>query len=826
MVKQTTTLRTPHAFTAPWQRIAPATLARLVLVMALVVAVWVATLPMTSTPDVIPATAPATRFSGERAMTHLRVVAAEPHPMGSPEHQRVVDYIVGQLTALGIQTELQRSIAVKPDYEGAAGFVNVAEVQNIVARIPGASSSGAVLLASHYDSLPMSNNAADGGIGVAAVLETARALRAGAPPANDTILFFGDGDATMTLGEKAFQSHPWFKDIRVGFELEATPKGASAIAFAGQGSLDRSGPIVPYLESDNGWYLREALKVVPHPFVMMALNDFPIHASSLFSLMIDTDIAGVGFVQFGGGVAYHTLLDNPDSVAAGSVQQSGDYFLALARHFGNVPLDREHRAAQLIAFSIWPGVVVHYPATWAAPLAGLLILLVGTVLVAGVRRGRLTAGGVVAGLGLFVLSLVAVLAVTALAWLLMGALNPAYRVHLTRGYYGLDWRLGAFMALTVATTAALYLGAGRLIAAARHDSSVAAGALIIPAALAFVISLLLPTPSYLLVWPALAGALLLGWGVFAPAQATRTWPRVAALAAVAVVPLVLVTPVVYALFPALAPLGAGAPVSPAVAVFVIVAVLLGVLAPQLQFLGGERRWMVPAAFGTLALVFLAGEIANSRFSAEQPRPNQIQYTLDAGSGSATWQSAATEPDSWTRQFFPEGYTKGKDAFSSAYYFDQQFSVIRGPAPALDLPAPRLTVLEDVVQDGVRTLRLRLTSPRGAYAAHLDMTLPGNLVGATVAGLPVPIATGSTNDSYVIPVGTRRLPLMAHNLPAEGLEITLAVEGAGPIGVTLQDFSNGLPAVPGLTVTPRPAEYMPAPYDFRDPTVVRTRFELR
>jgi hypothetical protein len=38
-------------------------------------------------------------------------------------------------------------------------------------------------------------------------------------------------------------------------------------------------------------------------------------------------------------------------------------------------------------------------------------------------------------------------------------------------------------------------------------------------------------------------------------------------------------------------------------------------------------------------------------------------------------------------------------------------------------------------------------------------------------------------------------------------------------VELADFSNGLPHIDGMPVTERPAEYMPAPFDFRDPTVV-------
>jgi hypothetical protein len=42
---------------------------------------------------------------------------------------------------------------------------------------------------------------------------------------------------------------------------------------------------------------------------------------------------------------------------------------------------------------------------------------------------------------------------------------------------------------------------------------------------------------------------------------------------------------------------------------------------------------------------------------------------------------------------------------------------------------------------------------------------------------------------------------------------------------LTDFSNGLPDLPGTTVTERPPEFMPAPFDFRDPTAVTRSIEL-
>lgn len=56
-------------------------------------------------------------------------------------------------------------------------------------------------------------------------------------------------------------------------------------------------------------------------------------------------------------------------------------------------------------------------------------------------------------------------------------------------------------------------------------------------------------------------------------------------------------------------------------------------------------------------------------------------------------------------------------------------------------------------------------------------------------------------------------------------MTITVRGTEPITGTLTDFSNCLPDLPGRSVTERPAGFMSAPFDFRDPTVVRARVQL-
>ncbi len=137
-----------------------------------------------SPPAVAPATAPATMFSAARAMVHLREIAQRPHPTGSLENAGVRAYLVDQLAALGVQPEVQRATSVNHQ----PGVTTAAVVHNIVARIPGTVSSGALLLVAHYDTVPTSPGASDDGAGVVTILETVRALLAGPALQNDVIV--------------------------------------------------------------------------------------------------------------------------------------------------------------------------------------------------------------------------------------------------------------------------------------------------------------------------------------------------------------------------------------------------------------------------------------------------------------------------------------------------------------------------------------------------------------------------------------------------------------------------------------------------------------
>ena len=792
-------------------------IAALTLVIAMVLNVVVAYAPFNSTPSVKPATAPATVFSAERADDDLRAVASQPRSIGTPAHAATIATIRTRLADMGVESEIVEDVVARPDFNQ----VFAGRLSNVIARIPGTNSTGAVLLLAHFDSVPTSLNANDGGLGVATLLETVRAIQAGDALANDVVLWFGDADETTSMNTRILQQHPWFDDVEVGFAFEGIgANGPSLLTYAGQGDPDPDDPVPavgenegfglanPHLSTDNGLWLREALDVIPHPVVALAFNDPALAAGpDLGTTMWGSDIGGISFAQIGDSSGYHTDLDNPDNVSLASLQDAGDTSLALTRHFGNFDFDQAETANGLIAFNILPGQIVTYSTSWAVPLALLLTAALAAVLTIGIRRHQLTITGLLAGIGLTILSLIAVVMVV---MVVSTILQPD--VHFARNAYSSGWRFLLVGTLTLAVVSAVFAAAARFVDREHTRTAIAAGPLVILTLLAILTATALTSLSYVFVWPTLAAVAFLAWQLGSRPHPTNPWGLTAALSAVGFAVMLSAVPVMYLLG---AGLSIGQPMFAAL-VAVIAALLAVLLVPHFQHLTGKRGWLVPLSLAAAALVFAIGEQATNGFDADQPSRNYIQYTLDADTGEATWLSAATDIDDWTQQLFTDGHTNTQAAFSPGYFYDQGFDVIEAPAPTVDIPAPQLTVLNDTTTNGERTLDLRIESPRQAAMAHLQLDLPGTLIAASVDGTPLEVDPDTELTEF---------PIAAYNPGAEGIEISITVNSSEPIRGTLTDFTNGLPNLDDITYTARPDDIVPAPYDFRDPTVVRTTIDI-
>ena len=62
----------------------------------------VAALATLSPPSSLPSSAPLDEFSAERALNHVQALARIPHPIGSIANTTAREYVVAQLSALGL----------------------------------------------------------------------------------------------------------------------------------------------------------------------------------------------------------------------------------------------------------------------------------------------------------------------------------------------------------------------------------------------------------------------------------------------------------------------------------------------------------------------------------------------------------------------------------------------------------------------------------------------------------------------------------------------------------------------------------------------------
>ncbi len=523
--------------------------------LALLLAVTAGMLQL-ATPAVAPLTAPPTVFSAARAMQHLAMIAREPHPIGSPANVRVRDYLVAQLQALQLDPQVQTAVAVQERYGLQAGTVH-----NVVAQIPGTQPGAAIMLAAHYDSVPTSPGASDDGAAVAAMLETARALTAGAPLQHDVILLFTDGEEAGMLGARAFMDeHPWAKEVALTLNFEARGSRGPAVMFE--------------TNAGNRAVIREFAQAAPYPvaysFVSTIFGQMPNGTDLMVFQELPTQALNFGYLF--DWPAYHSRRDSLETIDPRSLQHHGSHMLALTQQYGNRPLI-EASDGDAVFFTLWPGVLVHYAETWALPLAVAVAFFFVSTLVIGLRRTALTARGLAGSFFAFLLSVALSLVAVTLAWWAIQQLNANYRVFLMGTTYETTLYLLAFVALILA----LMAGLGALLLRRVRAENLALGALGVWTVLLLLTSVVLPSVSYLFAWPLLAALVVALWRLQRADEQAAPWSRAAALALAAIPGLVLLTPAIYLLF---AMLGLSRGPLPMVGVsLVLVPLLAGLLVP-------------------------------------------------------------------------------------------------------------------------------------------------------------------------------------------------------------------------------------------------------
>lgn len=751
-------------------------------------------------PRPVAATAPATDFSAERALREVAVIARRPHSIGTPDHDRVRDYLVQRCRALGLRVAVQDTTVVSND----AGTVVGARVQNVVALLPGRTpGQPGVLVLSHYDSQPHTPGAGDDGAGVAAALETMRALRAGPPLAHDVRWVFTDGEEIGLMGARAYAADTARLRREVGVVLNFEGRGNE-----GTGLLFEVSP-------GNGWVVGEFAKAVPGAFGSSLFYEIyrNLPNDTDFTAFRATGLPGLNFAFVGGYSYYHSPVDTPGRLNPGTVQQQGDYMLPVVRHFASIPLVRTP-APDSTFFNPLGTWLVRYDARWDYLLtivAGLLLL---GAAVRARRQGRLRLrgwlGGAVAWVGGLLL-----LATTALVLprLVAGA-YPQYDLFYAHTFYNVRAYHLALVALGTAVFASYY---ALLLRWLRPDS-LAGGALLAMAAVQALVQVKAPTSSFLLGFPLLFGAAGWWWALrraqptgeqAAPSHSLWAWlwalPAVALLA-----PGLSLLLVVAGLGPLL--LGA------AFFLALLLGLLLPVLLPSLRRAddsGARVRWAVPGLSGLVAVGALVAAHARSTPTAEFPQQTQALYILDADERQAYWVSSNPHADAWTRQFFSAPTFRTLPTL----FPTGLLPILHQKAPSLVLAAPTVEVVADSTLPTGRRLRLRVRSSR-PDVVNLRLHWPRSARLVRVAGHVVPLPL----DAAKTPVPTGAYATLLYYVPgAAGMELEIETAGSGAFELIAVDRSLGLPAVPGIQ--PLPATMIPAPGSGSFTTQVKKGFKL-
>lgn len=709
-------------------------------------------------------TEPRTSFSAERALLDVRHIAASPHPIGTAAHTEVREYLLGRLRSLGLQPQVQTAFGVQTSkVQGdAIGFVH-----NIVAKIPGQEPGKALLLSAHYDTVPTSPGAADDGAGVAAILETVRALQTDARLRNSVIILLTDGEEHATLGAAAFvDHHPWMQDVGLALNFD----------FRGN-----SGPVYMFETSRGNGRLIEGLAAAERPIgssLAIEVRRLLPNGTDLTNFM-RAGVPSMNFAAVESPRNYHAATDTPEQLDRRTLQHVGDMMLSVSKHFGNVPLENLE-AEDRIFFDI-PGGLIVYSKAWVLPLTLLVAVALGLGLWIGIRRRRLRIGRTLTGMLLFVVALTLLGGGAQLLWHCASMVHRTYGVLLAE--HNSFWYLLAVVAFGIAFFASIPRMATRLVGAEEF----AFGAMLCITLLLVASTLWLPGVSFVLAWPLLALGIAQLTALYLDGRGTRERAIVWVLLAGAVPGIVLFTPLLRSLFFALGPKSLFVPA-------VALALLLGPMTPLLARL--NHRWLLPTVPFTLAIVCIAVASATAHFNAISPRANELFYVLDGTTQKAYWISGDKQLDAWNASWFADVSAPRK---VPELFGPQSRSWWIHEAPRSNIPAPQIVLLEDKALGNERYLRVQVSSLRAA--PRIQIALEGAPVRSSVVqGQLYPRAP---REHWVF---------SAYAMPTHTVEIEFHVPPRTPLHIRAIDYTYGLDAV---GVGPRPKSFMSYPFGTSD-----------
>lgn len=678
-----------------------ATLTTLCLIFFLVFC-WVLANYLQSPPGSISAQAEATVFSAERAFTHLLQISQKPHSTGTPEHEKVKDYIADYCRSMGLKVQIQDTIA----WRSSGTTTTASNVKNIVAKLAGSMPGRDILVVSHYDSQPNTLGASDDGAGVSAMLESIRALKKGPPLQNDVIFLFTDQEERGLLGAEAFASlHPSMPEVEIVLNYDSRGNRGTALCFE--------------VSHQNGWIIRQFAKAASRPIAnSLAYEIYKLMPNDTdFTIFRQQGVTGLNQANVDGFVNYHSMTDTPDNIDLRVIQHHGDNMLTMVRHLGMLDLTNT-KSRDINFFNPLGSWLLVYPASWNLPLIILCLILFIWNVTTGINRGVIRARNLLIGSAVYLVSLIfnfgaAVLLVKLVLWY-----NPHFSNFNANNFYNIHWYWWSFVGLWLVINSLLYRKLWKSIG----HHSLTMGAALILISVMIVLQLKLPTAAFFIYYPLTWLLVFHGIMIMMSEKGKLLLAGTVPLAAMGLwVPL---GTTLFVVFSFQIPLAA----------MVVLGFLWVPLLPAVHIIE-QFKYSPVLVLGILLLStgLGVGQLKAS-FDANHPLQTGVTYVANRDTQQAVWVSVNNYRDPWSAQLLNHPQ---KEPFQELY---PRWQVWKGEAQYIELPASELIIEDDSRRVGVRNLSLKLIPGKEVIGVELWFDGQQTFNSLTVDGRAIPAHT--------------------------------------------------------------------------------------
>lgn len=725
-------------------------------------------------------------FSAKRALNQVEAISKQPHYVGSKEHEVVANYLIKELNKLGLETSVQEGYTL-------SDWGNLVQSKNILARIKGTSNPKALLLLSHYDSVPhsYSKGASDAGSGVATILESVRVfLHTKKQHKNDIIILFSDAEELGLNGAALFVTkHHWAKEIGLVLNFEA------------RGS---SGPSYMLMETNKGnaGLVKE---------FAAAKATFPVSNSLMYSiykmLPNDTDltvfreqgnIQGYNFAFIDDHFNYHTAQDDINHLDKNTLAHQGTYLIPLLNYFSNADLNTPQSGEDYVYFTI-PYAFISYPFSWVLPMLIIAIVLFVFLLFIGKAKRILSFREIGKGFVPFLGSIIVTGLITFFGWKGLLIVYPQYNDLLNGFTYNGHAYIAAFVLLALAISLAFYNRFSANKVTMNHYVAPLFIWIIINGILAFVLQ-----GAGFLIIPVYFGLFL-----FASFIITQKSHKILNLI-FSIPALIIIAP-----FIQMFPIGLGLKVLFGSAILTVLT--FGLLLPIFGAFAKKGIWSL--VFFVLAIGFFAKAHSESGYEYGKAKSNSLLYVYNADTNKANWATYDTNLDTWTKGYLGEN-PKEATALNETPLFSKYNSgfTYQSDAPIKILEKPSIAFLEDRIVGNQRYLKIKISPNRKVNRYDIYANEKMALYNFKANGVQSLDQKGSRYERN----GKKILSYyVVDNVP---LEMQFSINASSILDMELIESSFDLMTNPLFKMTKRENWMMPTPFVLNDAVVIKEKIK--